>query len=396
MNLHQAFDTSAVHRPGRFRRLCWFTTGVDRTLLCLPTCPESERMRFMAVGGAMLILTGLGSLSGAMAFYQIFYPGTNEFEFIGTPWRFSSSVVFALLWTLALYNMQRFLIFGSRRDSSRASVELRDFLHMVPGLVFSSVIGLTVATPLQVFIFGTEIDTQLVLERQERLGSAFERIAQRFEKDGALPAGSDSTCDTATLLDDVGEGKDSATLRACLQGYDHQIQQIELALLASQGSDALRTNATRHLEAALRMAQIEHDRLQEALIVMQEPGLLKRAALAYEADPLFSWVLLLAVIFVQATPVLISAMSVRGPYDDLVEMAGREKLASEGIEPGVVFLFPELGGALAVDRYHQAKAVEHDVRRQLMERRRRLQEQRLQEFRRRFHAISSKKSTTIV
>lgn len=354
----------------------------------------------MAIGGAMLILTGLGLLCGAMAFYQIFYPGTNEFEFIGTPWRFSSSVVFALLWTLALYNMQRFLIFGSRRDSSRASLELRDFLHMVPGLVFSSVIGLAVATPLQVFIFGTEIDAQLVLERQERLGAAFEKIAQRFEKDGALPAGSGSgsgsACDTAALLDDVGEGKDSATLHACLQGYGQQIEQLERALSASKGSDALRTDATRGLEAALRMAQIEHDRLQEALIVMQEPGLLKRAALAYEADPLFSWVLLLAVIFVQATPVLVCAMSVRGPYDDLVEMAGREKLASEGIEPGVVFLFPELGGALAVDRYHKARSVEHDVRRQLMERRRRLQEQRLEEFRRRFHALSAKKPTTTV
>jgi hypothetical protein len=388
------------HRPGRLRRLFWFTTGADSALLSSPDCPESERMKFSAIGGAMLMTTGLGLISGEMAFYQIFYPGMNEFEFLGTPWRLSTSFVFAVLWTLALYNMQRFLIFGARRGTLAVRLGLRDFLHMLPGVIFSSLIGLTVATPLQVFVFGAEVNAQLVLERQDRLALAFDAIERRFEDQtrrllaSGAPAGmsaghaalaaagiDDAACGGGSMWGDTGEDADTAALQRCLQLYTRAGDALAAA---APGTASLAR------EAALHAARIEKDKMEVMLATLQEPGLLKRAGLAYTVDPVFSWVLLLAVIFIQALPVLVRAMSPRGPYDDLVDIAGREKLAQDGIEPAVVYLFPERGGALAVDRFHKARSAEQAMLAVFHAEHRRLRALRMESFRRRFDELKHK------
>lgn len=389
------------YRPGWFRRLCWFTTGADSGVLCLPDLPESERMRFAAIGATMLIITGLGVLSGGMAFYQIFYPGENEFEFIGTPWRLAISCLFAAAWTLALYNMQRFRIFGSHRDSTKVRLGLPDFLNMLPGLVFSCVIGLAVATPLQIFVFDKEIDTQLVVERQEKLAGALAAVDRRFPRSlirakeivdtpvlgGRSGKARDGQCETAAVFDEATMATDLKRLQRCLELYGGRIQAVEMAVRVGHGSDATLVPLAASAQEALPALLRQRDTLEAVQIVMQEPGLLRRAALAYEVDPLLSWVLLLAVIFVQAAPVLVCSMSVRGPYDDLVAIASREKLAEEGIEPGVVYLFPETGGALAVDRYHRAKEAERRTRKALTEQRRQLRRERLEDFRRRLDLI---------
>lgn len=391
------------YRPGWFRRLCWFTTGADSSILCTPAMPEFERMRFASIGATMLIITGLGVLSGAMAFYQIFYPGENEFEFIGTPWRLASSCVFALLWTLALYNMQRFLIFGSHRDSTKPGLGLSDFLNMLPGLIFSCVIGLTVATPLQIFVLDTEIDTQRLIERQDKLEAAMASVEHRFprpvrERGSAVDTPDENlhktdatsgsiACGTGSDLDDADISASLKHIQLCLRHVNSRITSLDhdKAGGAATGNGVKLTpaQATTLLQDLIRQREI----LEVIQIVTQEPGMLHRAALAYEIDPLFSWVLLLAVIFVQAAPVLVCSMSVRGPYDDLVDIDGRERLAEEGIEPGMVYLFPTDRGAFAVDRYHQAKLVEENTRRTLTEQRKQLRQERLAEFKRRFDLL---------
>lgn len=402
------------YRPGRFRRLCWFTTGADIALLCDAACPESERMRFAALGGTMLTITGLALLSGALAFYQIFYPGTNAFEVVGTPWRFSISLVFATLWTLTLYNMQRFLIFGSQRVNLKAGLDRGDYLALVPGLLFSVLIGLTVATPLQVVIFAREINAQLTVDRLDQQMQLFGDIDRRFAGEtrrllqarfdresivrvARMPV--DGPCAAHAVMRSAPEDALATVLAQCLEQSTAFIEATAGQLRAQQdlpgtGSESVREQEL-DLEAALHEARIENQKLQALQTVLHAPGLLKRSSLAYSADPLFSWVFLLTIIFVQTIPVLVRLMSVRGPYDDLVDMSARVVLAREGIEPAVLYLFPEQGDARAVDHFHRAKQIEREVQALLLNRRRDLRQQRRDEYRRRIEEIQQRQDENL-
>jgi hypothetical protein len=369
---------------------------------------ESERVKYSAIGGAMLMTTGLALVSGQMVFYQIFYPGSNHFEFLGTPWRFFSSLVFAVAWTLVLYNMQRFLVFGSSRDTAKATVGLQDVLHTLPGLVLSSLIGLTIATPLQVLVFAPEIDSQLVLERGRNVDRALRAIDDRFERqtrnllESALRVGvplarigssmsfNDKGCYAAAISEQMPAEPGELPVGRCVDYYGHLSAEF-FATLTELGADPshARSVDSSELEIRLNEAQLRHEKLLALLGAQQEPGLLERAALAYKVDSLFCWVLLLAAIFVQAAPVLIRTVTPKGPYDDLVQIHAREVLAGYGIEPAAVYLFPNAGAAVPVDRFHLAKRMETEILRQLRAERSRLREERLNLYRERFSDLQA-------
>src|SRR4051812_43505544 len=108
---HFPRPSPAMRRPGRFYRWMWFATGADADVLSDPNCPASERTKFASIGAAMCLTTCLAFLSGLSAFYQIFFPGLHKYEIVGTPLRAATSLLFAVIWTLVIFNMQRVIMF---------------------------------------------------------------------------------------------------------------------------------------------------------------------------------------------------------------------------------------------------------------------------------------------
>lgn len=382
----------------------WFVTGADARVLCEPTCPESERTKFASIGAAMCLTTCLAFLSGLSAFYQIFFPGLHQYDFLGTPLRAAPSLLFAVIWTLVIFNMQRLIMFSSRRVSSHRRVGLIDWLHVLPGAVLSLAVALTVATPLQVLVLAPEIDLQLITDRHAEKAKVHTAIARRYEvekralverdimlreRSGAALA---LTTDDgpACLLPSNADGNSSETCLQQVEAWQADIDQ-KMAQLKRRYSSEHEQLALDQRWLALQQerhtARMARERLYADITLDQQAGLLKRAGIAYEVNRLFSWVLFLVVCFIQSVPVVIRALSPKGPYDDLLELVSRRHLAAAGIEPKALCVFDRRGRAYPVNRYLMADEKEKNTRAALLLQRQALRQQRLACYEARYSAI---------
>jgi hypothetical protein len=391
------------------RRWLWFVTGADARVLRDPNCPESERTKFDSIGAAMCLTTGLAFLAGWSAFYQISFPGLHEYELFGTPLRATMSFVLAVIWTLVIFNMQRFIMLSSRRVSDHGTLHLVDWLHTLPGVVLSLSVALTVATPLQVLLLNAEIDVQLLEEAQTKKSAVHAAIEARFDTERFALAekalqlreqsGHDmplSDAEPACVKTPVAVGERAPTARhaACLQAVD-----VWYAALAHR-IDEWKQNHVNPSEIALADAvvwyelqrdwlnvRVARERLLADMRFDQGAGLIKRAEIGYDVNPLSSWGLFLVVCFIQGVPVVIRAVSPRGPYDDLLGMVSRQHLAAAGIEPAALNLFDRAGKSYPVDLFRIAKDKEQQTLAALQAERSALRRQRLMEFEQRHKMI---------
>jgi hypothetical protein len=392
------------------RRALWFVTGADAEVLCDPDCPESERTKFDSIGLAMCLTTGLAFLSGVSAFYQIFFPGLHRYELLGTPWRMVISLLFAGIWTLVIFNMQRFIMLGSRRVSDHGALHLGDWLHALPSVLLSLAVSLTLATPLQVFLLAPEIDVHLMKEQQTRKRVVHASIEAKYAAEGQdlreqamqlrEQTGHDLTWDSVGVPSCLSSGSNGPDGLPQLQECLRQVDQWNAVLIQRQAAwrelhgaigGAARSREAEaewlSLQDEWRKSRMTRERLYADILLEQQAGLLKRAGIAYEVNPLSSWAIFLVVVFIQAVPVLIRTLSVRGPYEDLLGMLNRRYLAAAGIEPAALFLFDREGKSYPVDSYLMSKNTEQRMLSALQAQRHALREARLARFEERYSAI---------
>lgn len=391
------------------RRWLWFVTGADARVLCDTNCPESERTKFDSIGAAMCLTTGLAFLAGWSAFYQISFPGLHEYELFGTPLRATMSFALAVIWTLVIFNMQRFIMLSSRRMSDHGTLHLVDWLHTLPGAVLSLSVALTVATPLQVLLLGAEIDVQVLEETQTKKSAVHAAIETRFDAERLALAekalqlreqsGNDmsrSNAEPACLKTpvDIGERAPSAQHAACLQAVDvwyaalaHRIDEWKQSHSDPSKVSLADDIVWYGLQRDWLDVRVARERLLADMTLDQGAGLIKRAEIGYTVNPLSSWGLFLVVCFIQGVPVVIRAVSPKGPYDDLLDMVSRQHLAAAGIEPAALYVFDRDGKSYPVDLYRMAKDKEQQTLTSLQAERSALRRQRLIEFEQRHKMI---------
>jgi hypothetical protein len=388
-------------------------SGADARVLRNISCPESERTKFDSIGAAMCLTTGLAFLAGWSAFYQIFFPGLHQYELVGTPWRAMISLLFALIWTLVIFNMQRFIMLSSRRVSDHGTLKLIDWMHTLPGTLLSISVALTVATPLQVLLLGPEIDVQLLKERQAQKSAIHADIESRYESeslelaDAVLQSRGYSArasravdASPACLAPPAVKKGSPSELQpgTCLQAVEDWYAAVARRIASwKQGHPAqYATSVSGHDPAWLALhsewlqARKARERMLADMTVDQGNGLIRRTAIAYTVNPLSTWGLLLVVCFIQGVPVMIRAVSPKGPYDDLLNMVDRQHLAAAGIEPTALCLFDRGGTSHPVDLYRMAKEKEQQALAVLWAERSALRSWRLAHFEQRNATILKK------
>ena len=141
------------------RFLVWLSAA-DPDILA--RCP-SERVRYKAMGAAVLTTSAIGAVSCAFAVSMALRAPV------------AVAVVVGLGWGMALLNIDRMLIGGvHRRDTWWGNL-----LIALPRVGLALLIGTVVATPLVLQVFENEINAQLDLNRQ----SAQEKFARALDAD---------------------------------------------------------------------------------------------------------------------------------------------------------------------------------------------------------------------
>ena len=142
----------------------WFFTGVDQVQLNANEHSYiTERWKFSSLGITMIVMTIMSLISSFIAFHIV-----------------SSSYLIGLLgsffWTLIIFNLQRFLLTLSNKTSQSSNVGLVELWQAMPSIIFSLIIGVTTAIPLQILIFQPDILIASKLKNIRQLSANLNKI----------------------------------------------------------------------------------------------------------------------------------------------------------------------------------------------------------------------------
>jgi len=140
---------ASVHkRPGLPRRglLIWLSGADPDTLARSPR----EKRKYSGLGGVVLTTSCMAGLSAGFALHS------------GVRAPLAVAVVIALLWALAIANLDRWLVAAAGRRERW----WQNLATLVPRVLLALVIGAVVSTPLVLWIFQREIQAQLTVTQQ--------------------------------------------------------------------------------------------------------------------------------------------------------------------------------------------------------------------------------------
>ena len=399
--------------------------GADPHLLSKRGCPESERIKYESYGAAMLLFGILALFSGFLVFQLLFFPGNYEFDWSQSPVRWVICLAFAWLWTLIIFNLQRFVFTGAGHvsDHTRATQTLAQSL---PSMLLSISIAGVIAMPLQTYLLSSEIETTLLakahLEQLQRSGRAdpgslaiierdYQRLAGLALTVAALPPLPPSASNPSaepvfsisrlkSSLEECHAGihfeftsAENVELAAhCRMALNREIEKLETAAAASLSGDeqvySLRDELERsRAKMELRFARDIAETLPKEAAKLGPAGAIKKIVAAYETSPVLCWSVYAAIVLIQLMPILLRIATPRGVYDFLVEADNRERLASSGIEPRALRVFDRQGRPLHIDLYHQAENAQQRHRHKIQARVKLGQENLLIAFQARWRAI---------
>ncbi len=146
------------------QRFFWMCTG---TPLGVIEKYPTEHNKFIGIGATIFFTALFAGLSGGYALYYVF---------AGSPLAVLFALIFGILWGLAIFNLDRYIV----SSINKTSKGLRQFYQASPRLVFAVLIAIVIARPLELKIFEKEILDVLKSrylreqsERIERVGAAF-------------------------------------------------------------------------------------------------------------------------------------------------------------------------------------------------------------------------------
>lgn len=123
----------------------WFCSGAHTgTLKKYPT----EHNKYVGIGATIFFTALFAALSGGYAMYFVF-SGTGAAAWF--------AIAFGLIWGLAIFNMDRYIVSGISKSGSG----LKQFIQATPRIVLAVLIGIVISRPLELKIFDKEIRQQL-------------------------------------------------------------------------------------------------------------------------------------------------------------------------------------------------------------------------------------------
>ena len=147
-------------------RFLWFCAGAHiATLDKHPT----DHNKYIGIG-ATIFFTGLfAALSGGYAMYFVFKGGDFAWLF---------SIFFGLIWGLAIFNMDRYIVSSLDKNANSK----KQLLQATPRILLAVMIGIVISRPLELKIFDKEIKEKLKVSYLNGQRSKIDTLNKAFDK----------------------------------------------------------------------------------------------------------------------------------------------------------------------------------------------------------------------
>lgn len=131
-----------------------FCSGADRGMI--DQCPKSERNKYASIGATVFLTGFLAAISSGYALYTIFR---------GEEYAFIAALGFGLVWATIIFNLDRYIVSSLRKEGNWK----KELLYATPRFVIAILISLVIAKPLEVRIFASRIEQQILEDKRQKL-----------------------------------------------------------------------------------------------------------------------------------------------------------------------------------------------------------------------------------
>lgn len=309
-------------------RFFWFCSGVHAdTLKNFPT----EHNKYVGIGATIFFTALFATLSGGYAMYFVF-SGDDAAVFF--------AILFGLIWGLAIFNMDRYIVSSI---SKNASVN-KQILQATPRILLAIMIGIVISRPLELKIFNKEIREKLKLSYLNGQRSKIDTLNNTFQNKYGTELGKlkDLTAERDSLQADITRSRyllnqeifgDKTNQTSGKVGYGTYAKQKEEVLNQKVARlDAVRGEISA-VEGFVRERRDQDGLTSQRLFSNKQLDSLANVAgfadrnwalgqLSFKADGSRDLGTYLAVAFIgllfilfECLPVFVKLMSDKGPYD---------------------------------------------------------------------------------
>jgi hypothetical protein len=294
-----------------------FCSGAVNSVL--RRCP-TDYNKYQGIGATILFTGIFSALSAGYALYTVFES-------------YVASTVFAILWGMMIFNLDRYIVSGMRKKSNF----LKEFAMAAPRMVLAVFIGIVIATPLELKLFESEINAELGMMQQETYKQQDDLLKKRYEADTkviqdeiTLLRNKLSKFDqerTARLSEALSEadGTGGSKIRAMGAIYKAKAKAADKAeqdyqMVYAEISPKLEEEVAK-LEAIEAKRKAEMENLSRASLTGFASRLkaLHRLSANEEAIRIAGFFITILFLIIECAPILVKLISERTPYDQRLE-----------------------------------------------------------------------------
>lgn len=139
-------------------------SGADKNIL--EGCSEGEQTKYVGIGATVFFTAVMAFIASSYALFTVFdtiYP----------------ALLFGLVWSLLIFNLDRFIVSTIRKRDSFGS----EFLQATPRIILAIIIAIVISKPLEIKIFEKEINTVLLKEKNAMALQNKKEVANYFKTD---------------------------------------------------------------------------------------------------------------------------------------------------------------------------------------------------------------------
>jgi hypothetical protein len=213
----------------KITRFFWFCSGAHiETLRMYPT----EHNKYVGIGATIFFTALFASLSGGYAMY---------FVFSGNPLAVMFAVLFGIIWGLAIFNMDRYIV-GSINKQGTTNQQI---LQASPRILLAIMIGVVISRPLELKIFDKEIRQKLKTSYLNGQRSKIDTLQRAYNEKYSQELGKNTELklERDSLTKDINRSRyqlnqevfgDKSNQTSGIQGYGTYAKQKQGVLMEKQ------------------------------------------------------------------------------------------------------------------------------------------------------------------
>lgn len=311
-------EPDPVHPVSRF---LWWCAGAVAEIL---EDSKTEHVKYQSIGGAVLTTGVLAFFSGSYAVYTLFEDSQLKIPI---------AVVLGIIWALAIFNLDRYIVSSMRKEGFGAGNSFRGFMKELglasPRLLLAIVIGITVSKPLELRLMQRPIQNRIDVSRDTFLGEKeasvrtvyAARIALLDRKIDQIDRNIQAKANRARDLEDEFHKEMDGTGGSGRYGYSTVAQQKEEAVKQARRDVEILQQSKARLQSQRDAFETEIQGQMASL--RKDPGgdfftrmmALSELTRKYDSARWANYFVIFFLILLETTPVLVKLLSPIGPYD---------------------------------------------------------------------------------